>query len=837
MSDSSRWRADRGDVWAFALLLLVVIIVFRGVLSGTREPFVSSLKNFEPWKSELSEQDLARPESFANDPTTQTYPWAVYAHENLRKGDFPLWNTRMFSGTPFVANRLTGLFNPLVLIPVWLFTPMTALSIFYFIHYLLAAWFFYLLLKSLGLSRPAAIFGSLAYILQGAYVPWMGFIVADKCYLPMSFYYLERACERRDRTGIVGFIISFLLLTITSYPQMVVFALYIFIAWVLFAKAGGRDNAYRRVLALFILFAVIFLLGAMQHIPMLEFFQNSLRAHPEFQGELASKTNLERYDSPLTLLAIYFPTFFGDYIADDLEPRARFIVGIYNHAYIGFLAAFGFLFAPLVWKNRSAKFFTVISLIGLVFIAWHGFYMLAVKILPGLRISTVKPDFVTLMSMIIVSSFVLDYFLKNLKLDEEFTRKFIRAYGWLLGAVIGMGIVLIAAKFLPGLFDPDGAVRLRGIFWHIALLWFACAFFYFYTRGKIGLRFLNTAIILIVLVDLIPYKSHFTPLVPKGKVCFETPATQFLEEKMERDGPFRIFRDRKVILPPNTPMAYGLDEIGGFDSFVSADYSFFFRDVDPPDPNDPAKRVMSSNSRTLDLPSDYNYYRQPFWSFLGVRYLISPEPMEMLGEPWSLVRSGSFNVGWIPDWGLLRSIKNNIEAPIYIYENSQWLPRWYMVPEIVPAETVEQGWHAAQWIDPSRQAVVVGIGHKDIPAPLLAGSELSWREMGTIEVKNYGADEVELNAECVRDCILVFSDTYFPGWKAFIDGKQVPVYRTNGIVKGIVLNTGTHNVRFVYDPDSYKIGWMLFVIGLILLPVIIKPVQRLLKPANQHISI
>src|SRR4030042_5923743 len=104
------------------------------------------------------------------------------------------------------------------------------------------------------------------------------------------------------------------------------------------------------------------------------------------------------------------------------------------------------------------------------------------------------------------------------------------------------------------------------------------------------------------------------PLVPKGRVCFETPSLEFLRDKTEAEGPFRGFRDRTWVLSPNTLMIFDLDEPGGFDSFVDADYAHFFRSIDP---------QMSRNSRTLDVPSDYIQYRPPFWSFLNVRYLLS----------------------------------------------------------------------------------------------------------------------------------------------------------------------------------------------------------------------
>lgn len=796
MRDGEHPKFTRADLWWLIVLLLLVVWTFRLVIIGTHEPIMNSLRDFEPWRGELTAADATRPESFAADPTTQTYPWTVYAHEHLRKGDFPLWNTRMFCGTPFVANRLTGLFDPLILLPVWLLPPISALSVFYFIHYFFAAWFMYLFLKGLGIGRWAAGFGAIAYIFQGAYVPWMGFIVADKAYLPMSFYYLHKSIDRRDTVGISGFIISFGLLAITAYPQMVVFAVYIFTAWVLFAYGAGFKSAVKRLGGLVAMLLLAFLLGAMQHLPALEFFSLSLRAQPEFALELGSKTGLEEYDSPLSLLAIFFPTLWGDYLADPMSSLPQFVLRIYNHAYVGILAAIGFLFFPMVWRDRRARFFTILALIGLSFIAWHSFYMFIVQILPGFRISTVKPDFLTLTFMIIVASFVLDRLLGKLKADESLAKKFGRVYGWLLGAIVGMGIVLVISRIWPGL-DPRGIEKLGIIFGHLIFVWLAGALLYFYMRGRLRMHLAAAGIIVLLIVNLVPYHEHFMPLVPKGRVAFETASLEYLQEKMEEEGPFRIFRDRTYVLSPNTLMIYGLDEPGGFDSFISVDYAHFFRTIDP---------RMSRNSRTLDLPGDYIHYRQPFWSFLNIRYLLSPNPMPSLPPPWVEVE----------------------DLDLVMYENTEWLPRWFLVPRIIPVETIEEGYLGSQAIDPNREAVVVGIEHVDIP-PALLEHVPDERIPGSVEMVRYGADELMLDVSSNRASFLVFSDTYFPGWRAWVDDEEVEIYRTDAVVKGIVVPEGEHRVRFLYDPPLYKIGWILFFIGLVLTPFAMKPMKRLME--------
>src|SRR5262245_7952563 len=47
------------------------------------------------------------------DLVTQIYPWRMLAAESIRKGQWPLWNPRILSGTPFVANSQSAVFYPM----------------------------------------------------------------------------------------------------------------------------------------------------------------------------------------------------------------------------------------------------------------------------------------------------------------------------------------------------------------------------------------------------------------------------------------------------------------------------------------------------------------------------------------------------------------------------------------------------------------------------------------------------------------------------------------------------------------------------------------------------
>ena len=53
---------------------------------------------------------------------------------------------------------------------------------------------------------------------------------------------------------------------------------------------------------------------------------------------------------------------------------------------------------------------------------------------------------------------------------------------------------------------------------------------------------------------------------------------------------------------------------------------------------------------------------------------------------------------------------------------------------------------------------------------------------------------------------LVFTDTYYPGWSAYIDGKKTKIYEANYALRAVVVPGGVHDIRMVYEPDSFKLG-------------------------------
>ena len=87
---------------------------------------------------------------------------------------------------------------------------------------------------------------------------------------------------------------------------------------------------------------------------------------------------------------------------------------------------------------------------------------------------------------------------------------------------------------------------------------------------------------------------------------------------------------------------------------------------------------------------------------------------------------------------------------------------------------------------------------------------------GDIGLVSYGPNRVVLqyNAESFK--FLYLSDTYYPGWRAYVDGKETKIYRANLAFRAIKVPGGRHTVVFKYVPMSFYIGLALTLLGIAL---------------------
>lgn len=105
-----------------------------------------------------------------------------------------------------------------------------------------------------------------------------------------------------------------------------------------------------------------------------------------------------------------------------------------------------------------------------------------------------------------------------------------------------------------------------------------------------------------------------------------------------------------------------------------------------------------------------------------------------------------------------------------------------------------------------------------------------------IELTSYSPNELEYSARMDKAGIAVFSEIFYPdGWRAWIDGEEVPVVRANYIVRALRVPAGTHTIRFSFEPGSYKTGLLLSRIssGFILLLLLGITVVRTVRTSQK----
>lgn len=98
----------------------------------------------------------------------------------------------------------------------------------------------------------------------------------------------------------------------------------------------------------------------------------------------------------------------------------------------------------------------------------------------------------------------------------------------------------------------------------------------------------------------------------------------------------------------------------------------------------------------------------------------------------------------------------------------------------------------------------------------IGGTKFSGK--GSIQEVSYAPNKLVYQVNSEDDGFAVFSEIYYPYWKAFIDGKEVPVYRVNYLLRGLKLKKGKYQVTFEYiDPVYAKYNTISWIASLVVL--------------------
>ncbi len=146
-----------------------------------------------------------------------------------------------------------------------------------------------------------------------------------------------------------------------------------------------------------------------------------------------------------------------------------------------------------------------------------------------------------------------------------------------------------------------------------------------------------------------------------------------------------------------------------------------------------------------------------------------------------------------------------------VFENPSPLPRAYTVSNAVFAISGEEALKAIAEadFDPRRSLVIEGMPDAEKPTNLRPNVGIR-----PARIVRYEPEEILIDVKSTREGYLVLTDNFYPGWRASVDGRTVPIRRANYLFRAIALKPGHHQVRFSYRPWSYRLGAGLTLAGL-----------------------
>ncbi|HVY41184.1 MAG TPA: YfhO family protein [Polyangia bacterium] len=136
----------------------------------------------------------------------------------------------------------------------------------------------------------------------------------------------------------------------------------------------------------------------------------------------------------------------------------------------------------------------------------------------------------------------------------------------------------------------------------------------------------------------------------------------------------------------------------------------------------------------------------------------------------------------------------------FLYRNADLLPRAHLVGDVRIARDEQAALQVltSDAFDPARSVLLAAT-----PPGFQAGREAAG---GTVDLVSYATNDAELQVRSPRPAILVFSDSYYPGWRADVDGRATTVYRANLTQRAVVVPAGEHRVRFRFAPTTVAVG-------------------------------
>ncbi len=697
--------------------------------------------------------NLANRGSFPEgDFADQFYAFGVYEAKRLFSGQLPLWNPYTFSGHPFLADVQSAIFYPISLATLLLSLPwgfsLFALELEAIFHFFLASLFTYLLAKRLLRDRRAALVSSLVFTFGGyltSYPSQQLAILETDIWLPLILLLLDISLERLKASSLsVNFSPSVVLLPITFAG----------LAFGLALLAGHSQSA----MYVFYVSAIYFAFRA---------WTNRVRWRPAVTafvifallgfGLAAAQLlpSLEYMRLSSRAQASYNEMSGGFPRQDPIQLLLPGSVSVMSPLYVGILPLFLACLAPLLKRTREVIFWTCLAL-GALLLSFGGntfVYSLFYLFAPGFALfrSQERAAFVFSFSMALLAGYgvrlLAQAMPKPAKARFYVFYRFVTCLSW--GA---LGLVFLTFYGFVDTGQVAGSAfstALERSILLVILLTLSLGLLYLRLRRMVREQLLVGVFVAIIIFDLftINWKNNFQRVRPEEQYG-PTVLTQILQSDKEV---FRVYNEWR--LPGNYGCVYGLEDIWGASPLYVGRYEELVYKL-------PIERV---------------------WQLLNVKYVIT----------WRKVL--------VPGTEVLYEEPKELDTT-YLHRLDEYWPRAYVVHQIEVIEKDEKVLERMREPEFDPQRVAILPHSPDLTLPSQVEGESS------VVILERQPERIVLEVDLAADGLLVLSEIYYPGWRAYADGEEVPIYRADHVLRAVLLRAGHHRVEMVFNPLWPKVG-------------------------------
>ena len=282
--------------------------------------------------------------------------------------------------------------------------------------------------------------------------------------------------------------------------------------------------------------------------------------------------------------------------------------------------------------------------------------------------------------------------------------------------------------------------------------------------------------------------------------------------KSSADRMEEIFQWSRDSLKPKQHLAFGLEHMVTRGAMDLHDYEYFY--LPWPTAISPADR-----QRRPDLPA--MTYRFPPLAFdmWNVKYFVLPKVLiaQMLTDPNRCINS------------FFESSSGNRAPVLYeppqdqratldyqIIQNPDYFPRAWVVQDVVTIPPIT-GYRAEDRIkiirtmlkDQTYNLRKTALVEVDDATPIkhLTDSR-SQNASDRCQIIRHEARRIEIEVERTTPGLLVLAETYFPGWQATVNGTPATIFRSNRMMRSVVVPAGKSYVVFSYEPTNFWLSAM-----------------------------